>query len=564
MQFPLDLFEQYIDETILKRGLSYFKKGHVISFDEITHGEYEANVIGTDEYLVKLKVKNKNVIENSCTCPYDMGSVCKHTVAVLFYMQQEELGLKPVDKEHAKKKTKTKKKTVSEQVDEILGKLSHDELKKFLKELSLSDPSFRRSFLANFMYKFTAESPALYSQQIKAILKNAMGRDRYIQWSRVASVGHAVYGFLETAMKHEEEGNYMSAIYICEAVAEEMLKAFEIADDSDGDIGGNIDVAFDILGDVSTKELPEEVRLYLFERCKNHYQTGTFKGWQWEITLIDIAALLANSEKEANIVFSLMENSGGTNYFMEEMEVIRFNLIRKMRGEDEAEKFAEQNLDNPDLRRKFIDKALKEKQFDKAISLANDGIDMDLKDKPGLALEWYDWLLRISLEQKDKPKIIEYARFLFIDGFRHDQDYYGILKKHIAESEWTNFVEGLIKELSLSKGWSRMGVIAKIFITEQWWERLLGLITENSSLTIIQSYEQYLADKYPKELALLYENGVLGFMERASDRGHYKDACRILRRMIKLGARDKVNSLVEKFRKEYPRRVALMDELDKV
>lgn len=273
---------------------------------------------------------------------------------------------------------------------------------------------------------------------------------------------------------------------------------------------------------------------------------------------------MANSEKEANIVFSLMENSGGTNYFMKEMEVIRFNLIRKMRGEDEAEKFAEQNLDNPDLRRKFIDKALKEKQFDKAISLANDGIDMDLKDKPGLALEWYDWLLRISLEQKDKPKIIEYARFLFIDGFRHDQDYYGILKKHIAESEWTNFVEGLIKELSSFKGWSRMNVIAKIYITEQWWERLLGLITENSSLTIIQSYEQYLADKYPKELALLYENGVLGFMERASDRGHYKDACRILRRMIKLGARERVNLLVEKFRKEYPRRVALMDELDKV
>ena len=564
MQFPIDLFEQYIDETILKRGLSYFKKGHVISFDEITHGEYEANVIGTDEYLVKLKVKNKNVIENSCTCPYDMGSVCKHTVAVLFYMQQEELGLKPADKEQAKKKPKTKKKTVSEQVDEILGKLSHDELKKFLKELSLSDPSFRRSFLANFMYKFTAESPALYSQQIKAILKNAMGRDRYIQWSRLASVGHAVYGFLETAMKHEEEGNYMSAIYICEAVAEEMLKAFEIADDSDGDIGGNLDAAFDILGSISTKELPEEVRLYLFEQCKNHYQKGTFTGWDWHLTLMDIAANLAVSEKEAGAVFSLLEVSGGSEYYEHEIVRIKYNLIRKMRGEDEAEKFAEQNLDNPDLRRKSIDKALKEKQFIKAISLARDGINLDLKDKPGLAMEWYDWLLRIALVQKDSSKIIEYARFLFIDGFRHDQDYYGILKKHISQSEWTNFVEGLIKELSSIKGWSRIDVISKIYIIEQWWERLLILITEDPSLHRIQSYEQYLADKYPKELVLLYENGVLGFMERASDRGHYKDACRILRRMIKLGARDRVTFLIDKFRKEYPRRIALMDELDKV
>lgn len=564
MQFPLNHFEQYIDEAILKRGLSYFKKGHVISFDEITQGEYEAVVIGTDEYLVRLKVKSRNVIENSCTCPYDMGSVCKHIVAVLFYMQQEELGLKPADKEQAKRKAKSKKKTVSEQVDEILDKLSHDDLKKFLKELTLNDPSFRRLFLANFMFKFTAESPALYSQQIKAILKNAMGRDRYIQWSRVASVGNAVYRFLETAMKHEDEGNYLSAIYICEAVAVEMLRAFEIADDSDGDIGGNIDAAFDILGSISTKELPEEVRLYLFEQCKFHYLKGTFNGWDWHLYLLDIATRLAVSDKEASDIFSLLEIPGESNYYNDQIVKMRYDLIRKMKGEEAAEKFAEQNLDNSDLRRKSLDKALKEKQFDKAIILASDGIDLDLKNKPGLAMEWYDWLLRISLTQKDKPKIIEYARFLFIDGFRHDQDYYGILKKNIAGSDWDNFVEGLIKELSSSKGRSRIDVIAKIYITEQWWERLLKLITDDPSIHKIQSYESYLADKYPNEVALLYEKGVLSYMERASDRGHYKDACRILRRMIKLGARDRVISLVEKFRKEYPRRVALMDELDKV
>jgi hypothetical protein len=42
-------------------------------------------------------------------------------------------------------------------------------------------------------------------------------------------------------------------------------------------------------------------------------------------------------------------------------------------------------------------------------------------DKPGLALEWYDWLLRIALIQEDTANIIGYARFLFEDGFRHGQ-----------------------------------------------------------------------------------------------------------------------------------------------
>jgi len=36
MQIPLEQFEQYIDETILKRGLSYFKKGRVSQVEEIS------------------------------------------------------------------------------------------------------------------------------------------------------------------------------------------------------------------------------------------------------------------------------------------------------------------------------------------------------------------------------------------------------------------------------------------------------------------------------------------------------------------------------------------------
>lgn len=44
MQIPLNGFEHYIDETILKRGLSYVKKGHVHEPEEKSYGEYEAIV----------------------------------------------------------------------------------------------------------------------------------------------------------------------------------------------------------------------------------------------------------------------------------------------------------------------------------------------------------------------------------------------------------------------------------------------------------------------------------------------------------------------------------------
>jgi hypothetical protein len=151
-----------------------------------------------------------------------------------------------------------------------------------------------------------------------------------------------------------------------------------------------------------------------------------------------------------------------------------------------------------------------------------------------------------------------------VDGFRHDQDYYGILKQHIEPDGWNSFVEGLIQDIKSKDRWSGIDVISKIYITEQLWKKLLQLIRENPSLNNIQQYEQYLANEYPGEVAELYEQGVIDYLKRYTGRDRYKEACRFMRRMIKLSARDRVKSLIDKFRKEYPKRKALMEELDRI
>ncbi len=98
MKSPLNEFEQHIDEDILKRGLQYFKKGYVTNVDELSGGEYEATVEGSETYTVHLEIKNGVINGSYCTCPYDWGPVCKHEVAVMFYLQHEELVLKPSQK----------------------------------------------------------------------------------------------------------------------------------------------------------------------------------------------------------------------------------------------------------------------------------------------------------------------------------------------------------------------------------------------------------------------------------------------------------------------------------
>ena len=270
------------------------------------------------------------------------------------------------------------------------------------------------------------------------------------------------------------------------------------------------------------------------------------------------------TEDETERIFAQIEKAQRSDYERKEAQSIKYDILLKTKGEDVAEKYLEQNITNSNLRREAIQKALKKKNYDKAISLAKDGVNYDLKDKPGLAKEWYDWLLKIAQAQNDSERIIEYARLLFIDNFRNEQDYYQILKQYVKPEKWTAFVEAVIQDITTKKRWLDTGLIASIFIKEEWWDRLLGLVRKTPDLNTIDHYEKYLSKHYANEIVELYANGVLKYMKNSMGRDHYQNACRYIRKIIKLGARDKANEIISYLRTEYPKRKALMEELDKV
>lgn len=566
MQIPLNQFEQYIDETILKRGLQYFKNGHVNDPEEISPGEYEAIVEGTEDYTVQLTLKNGIITEHVCDCPYDMGPVCKHVAAVIFYLQQDELEL---DKKTKRTKTNqsakpAKRKTVAQQVDDLLEKASHDELKQFVREKASANTPFRNLFLSSFAQHNSDESKELYVKQVKSILKTASDRHGFIDWSASRIVGNAIDNLLESAQKQINNRNYISAVFICTAVMEQMTEALQYSDDSNGDIGGSIDTAYEMLYTIAQEQLSEEIRKLIIEYCFTSFDKQIYSGWDWHIGVLRLAALLLKTEDETERIFAQIEKAQRSDYEKEEAQSIKYDILLKTKGENAAEKYLEQNITNSNLRREAIQKALKKKNYDKAISLAKDGVNYDLKDKPGLAKEWYDWLLKIAQAQNDSEKIIEYARLLFIDNFRNEQDYYQILKQYVKTEKWTAFVEAVIQDITTKKRWLDAGLIASIFIKEEWWDRLLELVKKSPDLNTIDHYEKYLSKHYANEIVELYANGVLKYMKNSMGRDHYQNACRYIRKIIKLGARDKANEIISYLKTEYPKRKALMEELDKV
>ena len=153
---------------------------------------------------------------------------------------------------------------------------------------------------------------------------------------------------------------------------------------------------------------------------------------------------------------------------------------------------------------------------------------------------------------------------LLIDNFMPRQDYYQILKETVSHEQWNEFVEEVIKDISIAKRWPDTGLIESILIKEEQWEKLLESVKRHANLNSIEYYEKYLAHKFPDEIVELYIHGIVEYLECNVGRPHYKQACRFIRKIIKLGARDKANEIISSLRKQYPQRKALMEELDKV
>ncbi|MBI2270268.1 MAG: SWIM zinc finger family protein [Bacteroidetes bacterium] len=573
MKIPLRQFEQYIDETILQRGLSYFKKGYVNTPEEITSGKFEAIVQGTEDYTVEVQIKNETITDYSCTCPYDLGPVCKHVVAVIFYLQKEELDIragsdhKRNGTEKIKKGTGKKRQTVAQQVTELLDNISHEELREFIHEKAESNASFRNLFISSFAHRNKNETQETYNKQIRSILRQAAGRDGFIDWSGTRHVGNMVHGLVTTARNQFQLKNPKSAVLLCCAVMEEMTEALQFADDSNGDIGGPIEEAAELLHEIaSSKELPEELRKHLFSYCLNTFNKNIFSGWDWHIDMLDLASCLIKSNEDGERVIAILDKVKNSEYEAEKAQSIKLNILKKLKGEKEADRFMEQNLSNPSLRETALEKAFSKKDYIKVIQIAKEGILHDKKDKPGLVYDWYDWLLKVAKTQHDKEKIIEYARLMFIESHRHDhREHYKLMKTHVEKGKWEDFVHELVKEIIKNSRFGDFHLVAEIYINEQWWDKLLAWIKQNSlNMEGISEYEKYLSKDYAPELADIYEKKIVEYLKRSTGRGNYKTACRFMRRMLKLGAKEKVNRMIEIFRKEYIQRRALMEELDRI
>lgn len=77
----------YTSVAVATRGRDLYRNKKVLFDDYIEKTDsWKFTVIGSKKYQVLIKGVNSKNIQTTCTCPFDWGSICKHTVAALLFI----------------------------------------------------------------------------------------------------------------------------------------------------------------------------------------------------------------------------------------------------------------------------------------------------------------------------------------------------------------------------------------------------------------------------------------------------------------------------------------------
>lgn len=575
MRIPLSKFESDIDSVIVSRGEEYFYDEAVRGLKQLKNDEWIASVEGTEIYKVRVSLKGKNVYDYSCSCPYDMGPACKHIVAVLFAIR-EELGNGLKVQKKQKLTSKKGAKSTGETFEQMVSRMPREDLNSIITDYAGQDPGIVDYISARRTIKASSSNKEEYRQIIQDVVDAVRGRHGYIGYWQASRAVNGAEMVLDKAQEFLEKKHPDRALLICQCVLEEMVPLLQEADDSNGAIGGVIGSAFEDLYEcahqaenVKNTGFRKELLEYLLKDC-GHKRYEGWSDWRWE--LLRIAGGVVQTRQEQDKLFNRIDEvedkysykGEWSRYDHERANVIKMSVIERLGTKEDTEAFLNQNLDCAPLREHAIERARKRKDYVLAKKLALDGLAQDkARGLPGLISKWERYLLDIAEAQKDYPEIKKYALRIFLDS--NDFTFYDRYKKCFTKKEWPQEAQKIIDAIKCSKDGRNFSLaLPQIYIREERWQDLMDFVRERNSAGTLENFTKYLTPHFPDELAKVYEKVIVENLAPPLGRGNYQYLCRFLRRLHKLGDKDRVKRLVADLSAKYNNRPAMLEELRRV
>lgn len=519
-------WEKYFDENILKRGEEYYRNGKVTDF-QADGRKRTATVIGTEEYSVSVEFdRDGSIVDMQCSCPYaENGEYCKHMAAVLY---REYCGDVPAiySKIQSVKKPKGSQKSKTEKNIDTLPVLPAD-------VASLKD-------------------------EIKKIIAHYK-RQGYIEYRYAYECAMQVSETMETnAGIYLRDGRYKEA-FDYSFFALRKFCATDM-DDSDGGTGMVCEVGLEIwkqtLQDAESEQYvfkqllkykASDQEWYLKEQAEHFLFTNFDKSEYYERKMQYIEDRIAEVCNETDLIDYKL------GYYLKQ----KIDLMRKSNvSEQTFEQFRQKYWSYAEVQADCIEEKIQKQQYKEAESLLLECLAMPFGK--GVSTEYCREQLMIVYEKTGDKE--GYRKTLSLE-YNSSIEKYEELKRLYNAEEWLT-----VRETVLQNIWkNNRELLPEILLREGMKDRLLKLAVSYPGLYYIQKYEKDLKQEYAEEILGKYKVEFQKLTESASTRATYREIAKQLRKLSRYDeGKELVRELVAEWKEKYPKRKAMMEELDKV
>jgi Uncharacterized conserved protein len=549
-------FESEIDKKILARGYDYYLEGNVLEVSSQGNGEYFVQIEGSEVYEVEIKIDgNGRIVRSACDCPYDIGPVCKHEVAVYYELRDILNGENNRDVliEQAVKHPDLK---------EVLNALSKAQLVKIITEITKQDIVLKNSLIFKYSQGNDAEELDKCKKLITSIVKKHRGREGFIGYREASDFVQEMMVVLEKAGETDDP---LLEVDIACLVLEEAVEAFQYADDSDGDIGWLVDEALERINETiadNAEQVPE-LREKLFQRLLRQSDSTIFDGWEdYRVALLVMCAQFADVSLLRDALKAKIEDALRTSegqkykeYTNEALLGIWLDIIREYGTAEETEQFIADNLHYSSFREALIDQYMQENNYEGVVELALEGERQD-KNYAGLVLRWQEIRYGAYRELQFKEEQKQLAeRLLFAGKF----EYYNELRQ-LGGEDHEALYDRLKQKLKREAGWSAKSMYLKLIAEANDLDEMMAYVKENPA--VVEEYAGRLAGKYADEISVIYGDQIRKTARSATKRKDYQGVCGMLRRYQKTAGEVKQAGLIDELRQLYANKPAFMDELN--
>lgn len=560
MSITLNNFKKELESTILQRGRNYFKQSAITDLDEIDDGKWRAQVDGTEVYEIEINQRSDGGLEHYCSCPYDWGPVCKHIAAVLYAI--EDLFPEYFEKPRKQSKPRKKRKTKRQKLEELLKHVSSEELTPIIIDLALEDRALYNQLEINFSEETSKKA---YIRMVKDALKTGQGQYGFIDYWGSDQAANAVDRIIVQAKNLISQNQSNKAVPILQAVIETVIPAMNHADDSNGTLSGCIDYSIELLNQLALSLSPIE-RVDIFNYCLTASVDKSFSGWNWDWDLAQLAANLVTTPTERTRVFETLDTKARRQdksdnlsqshfgYDFRRTQKIKLSVIQRLDDPATIEKFLQKNSVDSDFLSELVQFYISQGHLEKAKEHCSKFLQGPNSQHRHYRPIFLIPLLEIAQLEGNQADILNSAQDLFLTT--HDFTYYDLLKDTEFEKSWSEILQGFLTNTDKY-------TLPNIYIREEMWEELLAAAYQMGEFEI-ESYRAHLERHFPSQTCDIYSQIVYKKLEPTSSRKAYQKACRYLRRMDKLKHSEQKEQVIADLRQKYPKRRAMLEELDKV